>query len=130
MKKYLGILLVIVAVFMFSGCGKDEAYKEYAGLYTEEYENLVGDPDTKTPGDGWTFELKEDGTGTSKRNGAEYNLEWHFEGDKLENGRHVVIEEKFAGITNTYTGNIDGKTIDVYNGDQSNAFTLHVVFKK
>ena len=122
MKKYFGLILVLVIGLMVVGCGKQDLSK-YVGTYVEEYEKYVGDTDENKKATGWTLELKEDGTGTSTRDGSTYNMTWEVDGEKFK------MTETFIGKLE-YNGTIKDGVIDIFNGEKTNDFTLEAVFKK
>ena len=122
-KSLLLVVFVMVGVLFLAGCSKKADLSKYAGTYKLEYSKYVGDPDDAKSTEDWTIELKSDGTGKSNRDGASYNVEWSVDGE------NVKLTEKFIG-TIDYNGTLKDGTLDIYNGDKTNALTLEAVFKK
>ena len=85
-KSLLLVLLFMVSVLLITGCG---GLSKYAGTYNVEYTKYVGDTEKNT-NEIWTIELLGDGTGTSTRDGASYNIEWSVSGNE------VTLTEKFG----------------------------------
>ena len=126
MKKALRLLVVLVAVFsvtMLAGCGSKTDLSKYAGTYKGEYTKYVGDT-TKVTDEEFSVELKKDGTGSSTRDGATYDIEWSLDGEKFK------MTEKFAGLTIDYEGTLKDSKLDIFNGDKDNDFTLEYVYSK
>ena len=122
-KKIIGILFVVMGVIVLTGC--NSAMKEAAGTYKLEYSKFVGDPDTAKSTEAASLVLEADGTGKSYRNDTSYNLEWSIDGE------NVTVIEKFMGITIEYNGTLkDGKRLDLFNGDKTNALTNETVYNK
>lgn len=125
MKKAFRALLVLVAVFsvaLLTGCGKADLSK-YAGNYEGKYGKFVGD-ETKETDSEFSLELKADGTGSSTRDGATYDITWSMDGDKFK------MTEKFMGMTNEYTGTLKGDELSIYNGPENDDFTYNYVYTK
>ena len=125
MKRALKILLTLVAVlgiFSLTGCGKKTDLSAYAGNYKGEYTKTVGD-ETKITDEEFSVELKKDGTGVSRRNGAEYNITWSIDGENFK------MTEKFIG-TIEYNGTLKDGKLDIFNGDKENIFTYEYVYNK
>ena len=90
----------------------------YKGLYTK----MVCD-ETKNEEE-FSLELKDDGTGVSKRNDLEIKVpDW-----SVENGE-VKLTEKFLG-TLDYTGKLDGNKLSLFNGDPNAPMTYEYVYEK
>ncbi|MBR3117423.1 MAG: hypothetical protein IKF36_06105 [Bacilli bacterium] len=126
MKRVLSLLMVFVAVFsvtMLVGCGSKADLSKYAGTYEGQYTKLVGD-DTKDTSDKFSVELKEDGTGSSTRDGATYDITWSMDGDKFE------MTEKFAGMKIEYTGTLKNGELNIFNGPEDDDWTYNYVYKK
>ena len=125
MKKTLKLFVVLVAVFgilSLTGCGKKgEDLSKYAGTYKGEYTKMVGD-DTKETEE-FSVELKKDGTGVSKRNGASYNITWSIDGENFK------MTEKFIG-TIEYNGTLKDGKLDLFNGDKTDPYTYEYVYNK
>ena len=95
-----------------------EAVGTYKGLYTK----MVCD-ETKNEEE-FSLELKDDGTGISKRNGLEIKVpDW-----SVENGE-VKLTEKYLGKID-YTGKLDGKNLNLFNDDPSKPMTYEYVYEK
>ena len=96
--------------------------KAAAGTYKGLYTRLVGsDIKEEEP---FSLELKDDGTGVSKRNDLEIKVpEWNLEGGK------VTLTEKFLGKID-YTGTLDGKSLVLYNDDPEKPLTYMYVYEK
>ena len=125
MKKALKTLLavlVLVSVFALSGCGKKDL-SSYAGSYKGEYTKMVIDTE-KTTGEEFSVELKSNGTGISRRNGAEYNISWSLNGDNFK------MTEKFGPLTIDYNGTLKDGVLDIFNGDKEQPATYEYVYKK
>ena len=130
-KKLLSILLIVVVLIGFTGCGKKESTTKtkevdksvYAGTYTGLYTKFVGD-ETKTTDEEFSVVLEKDGTGKSNRDGSSYNIKWSIKGDKFK------MTETFMGISIDYTGTLKDDKIDVFNGDPDNDFTVEYVYEK
>ena len=123
MKKFR-LLVALVAVFTvltLTGCGKD--LSKYAGTYKGEYTKMVGDTEKETA-DTFSLELKADGTGTSTRDGYDYDITWSVDGETFK------MTEKFLCLTVDYTGTIKDDKIDVFNGDKNDDFTYEYVYTK
>jgi len=133
MKKIFTIvtmlIILMVGAVALTGCNdkKDEKSNknlaEAAGTYKGQYTKFVGDPTTVTDEE-FSLELKADGTGTSNRDGASYNVTWTIDGTKFN------MTEKFAGLTIDYNGTLENGLLDIYNGDKNNDFTYEYVYKK
>ena len=131
MKKGLKMLTVLVAVlgvFVLAGCGKKDNKKadlsKYAGTYVGEYGKYVGDSEeNKNTTDVFSVELKEDGTGVSRRDGGEYNITWSIDGENFK------MTETFIG-TIDYTGTLKDGKLDIFNGEPTNSFTYEYVYNK
>ena len=124
MKKAFRALLVLVAVFsvaLLTGCGKD--LSKYAGNYEGKYGKFVGD-ETKETDSEFSLELKADGTGSSTRDGATYDVTWSMDGDKIK------MTEKFFGITIDYTGTVKDDELTLYNGPEDEDLTYIYVYTK
>ena len=125
MKKALRLLVVLVAVFsvtMLAGCGKADLSK-YAGTYEGKYTKFVGDETKDTSGE-FSVELKSDGTGSSTRDGATYDITWSIDGDKFK------MTEKFAGMKIEYTGTLKDSELSIFNGPEDDDFTYNYVYEK
>ena len=126
MKRVLSLLMVFVAVFsltMLAGCGSKADLSKYAGTYEGKYAKFVGD-DTKDTSDKFSVELKEDGTGSSTRDGATYDITWSIDGDKFK------MTEKFAGMKIEYTGTLKDSELSIFNGPEDDDFTYNYVYEK
>ncbi|MBR4342672.1 MAG: hypothetical protein IKP88_08205 [Lachnospiraceae bacterium] len=99
--------------------------KEAAGTYIGQYTKFVGDgPDSKDTSKQFKIVLNDDGTGMSYRDDLEIKIpDW-----TVENG-DVKLTEKFLGKID-YTGKLDGKNLNLFNGEPSNPFTCEYVFVK
>lgn len=123
-KSLLLVSVLAVAVFMITGCGKEDL-SAYAGTYEKEFEKFVGDPETsKNTEVDWTLVLNADGTGKSNRSGESYDSTWTVDGEKF------TFTETFGPIKNEYTGTIKDGKIDMFNGDPKSDITLEIVFNK
>ena len=72
----------------------------------------------------FSLELKDDGTGISKRNGLEIKVpDW-----SVENGE-VKLTEKYLGKID-YVGKLDGKNLNLFNDDPSKPMTYEYVYEK
>ena len=124
MKKILLIIVAVLSVFVVCGCGKKEDLSEYVGEYEGVYSKFVGDPDDVIEEDPFRLVLKDDKTGTSYRDDAEYRVTWSVKDGEF------TMQEKFAGMTIDYNGGFDGEEFVLYNGDKENPFTYKYVYKK
>ena len=116
-------LFILLGLVMLTGCGK--SLKEYAGVYKLEYSKYVGDPETsKNTEEVAEMILNEDGTGTSKRDGYEYKVEWSMDGE------NITLTETFMGIKLEYNGTIQNGRLDLFNGDKTNDLTNEIVYNK
>ena len=126
MKKKLGLLLVLVAFFsvtLLTGCGSKADLSKYAGIYEGKYTKFVGD-DTKDTSEKFSIELKADGTGSSTRNDATYDITWSIDGNKFK------MTEKFAGMKIEYTGTLKDNELSIFNGPEKDDFTYNYVYEK
>lgn len=124
MKKYLMLVIVVlIGGLVLTGCGKKNDLKKYSGTYSLEYSKYVGD-ENNADDEEWTIVLKEDGTGTSNRDGESYEIEWSMDKDNIK------LAEKFMNIKNDYNGTIKDNKLDIFNGDKDNDLTLEAVFIK
>ena len=129
MKRMISISLVVIllvlGLFILTGCGNNKALSDAAGTYTGKYTKFVGDPDTaKDESEPFTLELKADGTGTHNRNDESFNLTWSLEGENFK------MTETFLGATIDYTGTLKNGKLDIFNGDPSNDLTCEYVYEK
>ncbi len=122
MKKIVIAVLAVVMILCVVSCG-NSALKEYAGTYTGVQSKFVGDEEWVTDEE-FSLELKGDGTGVSKRDGAEYKLTWALEGENF------TMTETFLGISIDYTGTLKNGELHIYNGDPTDDLTCEYVFKK
>ena len=123
-KNLLLISVLVLGVFLVTGCGKQDL-SAYAGTYEKEYEKYVGDPETsKNTEDAWTVILNADGTGKSNRDDESYDAEWSLDGENFK------FTEKFGPIKNEYTGTLKDGKIDMFNGDPNSDITLEIVLNK
>ena len=125
MKKFrlLVALLAVATVITLTGCGSKTDLSKYAGTYKGEYTKYVGDS-TKITDDEFSVELKSDGTGSSTRDGATYDITWSLDGETFK------MTEKFAGLTIDYEGTLKDSKLDIYNGDKKDNFTVEYVYSK
>ena len=125
MKKFklLVALLAVATVITLTGCGSKTDLSKYAGTYNGEYTKYVGD-NTKITDEEFSVELKSDGTGSSTRDGATYDITWSLDGDKFK------MTEKFAGLTIDYEGTLKDSKLDIFNGDKEDNFTVEYVYSK
>jgi hypothetical protein len=119
MKKIISCALIImICLFIVTGC--KSAMAKVSGTYTLEYSKYVGDPDSAKSTETWTLELKEDGSGSSNRNGLVYNVKWELNEKDI-----TVFEQNF-----TYKGTVEDNRLDLFNGDKTMSITKEYVFKK
>ncbi len=121
MKKiFIGIVVFIFSILLV-GCSNDD----YLGTYALEYSKYVGDSeDIKNTNDYAEIILESDGVGTSIRSGITHDIKWSIDGDNIQ-----ILETQTESILE-YNGIIKDNRIDLYNGDKTNAITLHEVFIK
>ena len=125
MKKSLKTLLavfVLVSVFALSGCGKKDL-SSYVGSYKGEYTKMVIDTEKNTDEE-FSVELKSDGTGVSRRNGAEYNITWSIDGENFK------MTERFGPLTIDYNGTLKDGKLDIFNGDKEQPATYEYIYNK
>lgn len=122
MKKVLILSLVVVSLFIVTGCGKD--LSKYAGTYVGEYGKFVGDSEDSREYDEFSLELKSNGTGISKRNGLTLNITWD-----VKNGK-FTMQEKMGALAIDYTGKFEEGKLITYNGDENNDLTYKYVYNK
>ena len=124
MKKIILCLVLIISVFLFVGCGKDDL-SDYAGIYKLEYYKYVGDADTeKNTSSIEEITLNKDGTGKSVRDGLSIEVTWSIE----EN--NITLTETYMGSKLYYTGTLKNNRLELYNGDKTNIFTVLKVYNK
>ena len=122
MKKFLILFLVVVSLFVVTGCGKD--LSKYAGTYVGEYSKFVGDSEDSKDYEEFSLELKANGTGISKRNGLTLNITWD-----IKNGK-FTMQEKMGALVIDYTGKFEENKLITYNGDENNDLTYKYVYNK
>lgn len=125
-KKLVLLLCLCMLAATLAACGKDQAVVDASGTYTGQYGKYVGDSDDdKNTKDAFSIVLKDDGTGTFKRDGNEYDItKWTI------NGTSFTMEEKFMGMVNNYTGTLNGNSLEIFNGEPGNSFTYQYVLSK
>jgi|GEM_PF-2397372 hypothetical protein len=131
MKKFFALLLAaltVLSVFAcFTACKKEEAKDdkkaEALGTFVYEKHKYVGDEEWYSEHE-WELVLDAEGKGTSKRDGAEYDLTWELDGEK------IPFKETFAGITIEYNGTLKDGVLNFFDGDPESAITCEYVFNK
>lgn len=145
MRKLFSTILATVLVFGAVACGGKSVEQTptsapdssaeptavsnpNAGTYNCEKYKCVGDDENAWAEyeGGFVLELKADGTGTSKRNGDEYKIEWKLEGDEFS------MDESMEGVSLKldYSGTLKDGELHIYGGDPENDFTSEYMFKK
>ncbi|MBO4933570.1 MAG: hypothetical protein J5441_00140 [Clostridia bacterium] len=122
MKKTIAAVLALVMALMLVACGSS-ALKDAAGTYKLQQSKFVGDEEWVTDEE-FVLELKDDGTGSSTRDGATYDLTWKLEGETF------TMTETFLGLTIDYTGTLKDGKIDMFNGDPESDLTYEYVLAK
>ena len=132
MKKIIALTLIALLAFALCACGgsgggetKAEAPADNpaAGTYTGVHSKFVGDTEWSED-EVFSLELKSDGTGTSTRDGASYDVTWKLDGENFS------MTETFAGLTIDYTGTLKDGELHTYNGEPTDDFTYEYVYKK
>ena len=128
MKKIIAIALIAVLALALAACGgsgdkKDEAGNAAAGTYTGVHSKFVGD-ENWSEDEKFSLTLNADGTGTSNRDGVDYEMTWKLDGENF------TMTETFMGMTIDYTGTLKDGEIHTYNGDPTDDFTYEYVYKK
>ena len=132
MKKVISIMTILIVLALgmvaLTGCNnkedkKNESLRAAAGTYKGIYTKYVGDT-TKIENEEFSLELKDDGTGTSNRDGASYKVTWKIKGTEFS------MTEKFAGLTIDYNGTLENGKLDIFNGDKNDNFTYEYVYEK
>lgn len=123
MRKLTVALLALAMVLALVSCGASAEMKAAAGTYKGTEYKYNADTEWADNSE-WTIELKDDGTGVSKREDTEYDAEWTLEGDKF------TLTEKFMGMKLEYTGTLKDGKLEFYNGDPSSDLTCLYKFEK
>ena len=125
MKKTALIILAFAMIVILASCGGNSALKEAAGTYNGVHGKFVGDTEwvdaAKEP---FSLVLKDDGTGTSTRDGADYKVTWTLEGENF------TMQETFLGMSIDYTGTLKDGELHVYNGEPTDDLTYEYVYGK
>lgn len=123
MKKLFAVILVAVLALSLVACGASAAMKEAAGSYKGVHAKFVGSEEWED--EEFSLELKDDGTGTHKRDGEEFNVtSWEIEGENFK------MTEKFLGLEIQYTGTLKDGELHLYNGEPSDELSYEYVYKK
>ena len=124
MKKTVLIILAFAMIVILASCG-NAALKDAAGTYNGVRCKFVGDSEWIDAADGpFSLVLKDDGTGTSTRDGAEYKITWTLEGENF------TMKETFLGMSIDYTGTLKDGELHVYNGEPTDDLTYEYVYGK
>lgn len=116
------VLILVLLTTLLAACAENPL-KAASGTYVGKYTKLVGD-DTKEEDDPFSVTLKDDGTGTSARKGAVYQITWTLEGEKF------TMKETFMGLSIDYTGTLKDGNLDIFNGDPTDIWTYEYVYAK
>ena len=120
MKKALAFILAALMIFALAACGNG-ARSAVAGTYNGVHSKWVGSDEWDE--EEFSVELKADGTGTSNRDGASYDITWDIDGENF------TMTETFIGKIE-YTGTLKDGELHIYNGEPSDPLTYEYVYKK
>ena len=122
-RTALLLVLVLLAALVMTACsGNGKRMEDAAGTYVGQYSKMVRD--TAREEGSFSLILKADGTGIYVRDDSEYTVTWTLDGERF------TMQEAFLGISKEYTGTLQNKVLDVFDGDPDGAWTYEYVFKK